>query len=103
MVRHRIAVGAPTPVRVVVSARTEADLVYRAELDAWRAAGVVVDVTLTRAAPWRRIDAALLAAAGPAEHVFVCGPTAFAEAAADHLLDLGHDAGRIRVERFGGA
>ena len=44
----------------------------------------------------------MLEAAGRAEHVFVCGPTAFAEAAAEHLLDLGHDPSRIRVERFGG-
>jgi ferredoxin-NADP reductase len=103
MVRHRIAAGAGTDVRLVVSARTEEDLLYRDELPEWEAAGIAVEVTLTRAEPFRRIDAAMLRAAGPAEHVFVCGPTAFAEAAAEHLLDLGHDAERIRVERFGGA
>ncbi len=102
MVRHRIATGAATDVRLVVSARTEADLLYRDELAGWEAAGVTLDVTLTRAEPFRRVDAAMLAAAGRAGHVFVCGPTAFAEAAAEHLLDLGHDAARIRVERFGG-
>jgi ferredoxin-NADP reductase len=103
MVRHRIAAGASTGVRLVVSARTDDDLLYRDELPEWEAAGVAVEVTLTRAEPFRRIDTAMLRAAGPAEHVFVCGPTAFAEAAAEHLLDLGHDAERIRVERFGGA
>jgi ferredoxin-NADP reductase len=90
-------------VRLVVSARTDDDLLYRDELPEWEAAGIAVEVTLTRAEPFRRIDAAMLRAAGPAEHVFVCGPTAFAEAAAEHLLDRGHDAERIRVERFGGA
>jgi ferredoxin-NADP reductase len=44
----------------------------------------------------------MLGAAGPAEHAFVCGPTGFAEAAAEHLLDLGHAPARVRVERFGG-
>ena len=69
----------------------------------WEAAGVALDVTLhaRRAVPpRRRRDAG--ARPARAEHVFVCGPTAFAEAAAEHLLDLGHDAERIRVERFGG-
>jgi ferredoxin-NADP reductase len=36
-------------------------------------------------------------------HVFVCGPTAFVEAAATLLLRAGHDAERVRTERFGGA
>jgi ferredoxin-NADP reductase len=103
MVRHRLAAGGGADVRLVVSARTEADLLYRDEIAEWEAAGVAVDLTFTRADPFRRVDAAMLRAAGPAEHVFVCGPTAFAEAAAEHLLDLGHDAERIRVERFGGA
>jgi ferredoxin-NADP reductase len=33
--------------------------------------------------------------------VFVCGPTPFVEGAAAALVDLGHDAARIRTERFG--
>ena len=39
----------------------------------------------------------------PAERplVYVCGPTAFVEVAADALVALGHDPGRIRTERFG--
>jgi ferredoxin-NADP reductase len=103
LVRHRIAMDAATDVRLVVSVRTPEDLPYAGELADWSAAGVAVDVTHTRADPFRRVDAAMLRAAGPAEHVFVCGPTTFAEAAAEHLLDLGHAADRIRVERFGGA
>ena len=47
----------------------------------------------------------MLEAVGPsvAEHprVFVCGPTAFVERAADLLVGLGHQPAAIRTERFG--
>ena len=33
--------------------------------------------------------------------VYVCGPTGFVEAVADALVELGHEPGRIRTERFG--
>ena len=33
--------------------------------------------------------------------VFVCGPTAFVERAADLLVELGHEPSTIRAERFG--
>jgi ferredoxin-NADP reductase len=33
---------------------------------------------------------------------YICGPTAFVETAAAGLVALGHDARRIRTERFGG-
>jgi ferredoxin-NADP reductase len=36
---------------------------------------------------------------GPA--CFVCGPTGFVEAVADILVALGHDARRVKTERFG--
>jgi ferredoxin-NADP reductase len=32
---------------------------------------------------------------------YICGPTPFVEAAANLLVGLGHDASRIRTERFG--
>ncbi|MDT7645747.1 MAG: hypothetical protein QOC75_2747, partial [Pseudonocardiales bacterium] len=32
---------------------------------------------------------------------YVCGPTGFVETTADLLVELGHDPGRIRTERFG--
>jgi ferredoxin-NADP reductase len=32
---------------------------------------------------------------------FICGPTSFVEAAADALVALGYEAGRVRTERFG--
>jgi ferredoxin-NADP reductase len=39
----------------------------------------------------------------PAEKplVYVCGPTGFVEGVADALVALGHDANRVRTERFG--
>jgi ferredoxin-NADP reductase len=33
--------------------------------------------------------------------VYVCGPTAFVENAADLLVELGHDWQAIHAERFG--
>jgi ferredoxin-NADP reductase len=33
--------------------------------------------------------------------VYACGPTAFVETAASALVALGHEPGRIRLERFG--
>jgi ferredoxin-NADP reductase len=106
MLRHRLAVGAELDTRLVLSVRTEEDQLYAAEIEAWRAAGVQTTVTFTRAGG-RRVDAAMLAEAGPPPearpHVFVCGPTAFVEAAATHLLRAGHATDLVRTERFGGA
>ena len=69
-------------------------------------------LTLTREQPagWRgyrrRIDQELLAdvAWPPTDRplVFVCGPTVFVETTATALVALGHEPGRIRLERFGG-
>ena len=107
MLRHRLAQGADLDTRLVLSVRTPEALLYAAEREAWERAGVQVLVTFTRSGPERRIDAALLAEAGPpaeaAPHVFVCGPTAFVEAAATLLLRVGHDYEQVRTERFGGA
>ena len=52
----------------------------------------------------RRVDAASCSRrpAPAPPHVFVCGPTAFVESAAAHLLRAGHDTERVRTERFGG-
>jgi len=107
MLRHRLAHGAGVDTRLVLSVRTPEAVLYAAEREAWERAGVQVLVTFTRSGPERRIDAALLADAGPpaeaAPHVFVCGPTAFVEAAATLLLRAGHDYEQVRTERFGGA
>ena len=112
MLRHHRAVESRVPLRLLYSARTLEEVIFRDELT-HAAAGEEVDVrlTLTRAQPdgWegyaRRIDRDLLAeVAWPVEErplVYVCGPTGLVEAAADALVSLGHEAGRIRTERFG--
>ena len=107
MLRHRLAQGADIETRLVLSVRSEEELLYRDELAAWEAAGVGAHVTFSRTGPERRIDAALLAEAGPlpetSPHVFICGSTGFVETAAALLLRAGHDQERVRTERFGGA
>jgi ferredoxin-NADP reductase len=103
MLRHHRAVGSAIPARLLYSARTQADLLYRDELEAFDTV-----VTLTRE-QWKgrtgRVGRDLLVEAGwpPAEkpRVYVCGPTGFVEGVADALVALGHEATRIRTERFG--
>jgi ferredoxin-NADP reductase len=109
MLRHRAAQDSAVDARLLLSARTWEDVLYRDELE--RLGDVRVHVTLTRAQPpgWegsaRRVDADMLRELGPppeaAPRVFVCGPTAFVERAADLLVELGHDPSAIRAERFG--
>jgi ferredoxin-NADP reductase len=103
MLRHRRAVGSNLPARLLYSARTEADLIYQRELS-----GFDTTITLTRehwAGRTGRVDRELLEEVGwPAtDHplVYICGPTGFVEAVADTLVALGHDASRVRTERFG--
>jgi ferredoxin-NADP reductase len=103
MLRHHRAVGSDLPVRLLHSARTQADLIYQRELS-----GFDTTITLTRehwAGRTGRVDRELLEeVAWPAtDHplVYVCGPTRFVEAVATALVSLGHDASRVRTERFG--
>jgi ferredoxin-NADP reductase len=98
---------------LLVSSRTEQDILYRAELDQLGSDGdgPAVHLTLTRGAPdgWegfdRRVDAEMLTEVGPPvadmPRVFVCGPTPFVEAVADLLVGLGHAPASIHAERFG--
>jgi ferredoxin-NADP reductase len=112
MWRHHRAVGSKVPVRLLCSARSLPLLLYRDELTQLAAGGVDLAVTLTREQPegWRgyrgRLDQDLLAGFGwpPDEHplIYVCGPTAFVETAANALVAIGHEPSRIRTERFGG-
>lgn len=112
MVRAHAAAGDEADVRVLLSARTIDDVLYRAELEALATAGTItLHQTLTRGAPegWdgssRRIDAAMLSAIAPPPDagavVFVCGSNPFVETAVGGLLALGYGAGAIRTERFG--
>jgi ferredoxin-NADP reductase len=109
MLRHRAAQASAVDARLLLSARTWDDVLYRDEVGGL--GDVRVHITLTRAQPpdWggsaRRVDADMLRELGPppeaAPRVFVCGPTAFVERAADLLVELGHAPSAIRAERFG--
>ncbi len=112
MLRHWDAVDRPVPARLLYSARSLEDAIFRDELLGLAGDGRLdVSIALTRAWPagWRghrgRIDRALVdAVAWPPEErprTYVCGPTAFVEAAAELLVASGHAAGSIRTERFG--
>ena len=110
MLRHRAARASTVETRLLVSARSQADLLYRAELDGLRpASGLAVSPTFTRTAPpgWtgyqRRVDAPMLAAVdpGPDARCFVCGPTPFVEGVTQLLVAAGHENHRIHAERFG--
>jgi ferredoxin-NADP reductase len=113
ILRHHRATGSTVPVRLLYSARSLAEVIYREELMGVDPDGVIdIRVTLTRERPhgWRgyarRIDRELLAEVTwpPSEQplAYVCGPTGFVERAANELVAIGHEAGRIRTERFGG-
>ncbi len=113
MLRHRAAQRSTVPSRLLYSARSLDDVIYRDEIDRLAAAGSGLEVgyTLTRSRPpgWpgyrRRIDSPMLGefAWTPEQQplTFICGPTPLVELAAEALVQLGHDAARIKTERFG--
>ena len=113
MIRHRAAAGTAIATRLLFSSRGADEIIYRAELDrlAQDGSGLEVLHTLTRSQPpgWtgyaRRIDEQMLAEAveplGAEPKVYICGPTALVENAANGLVRLGLAAGQIRTERFG--
>jgi ferredoxin-NADP reductase len=113
MVRARAQAGSTTPFRLVYSVRSPDQIIYGPELAKRAAAGDGFELTYvyTRTAPpgsdrpAGRISTRDLAIEGwePAQRpaVFVCGPTGYVEAVASTLTSAGHDAGRIKTERFG--
>jgi ferredoxin-NADP reductase len=113
MLRHRARIGSGVPARLLLSARSEPDIIYRAELDrlAAEAHGPEVRYTLTRSHPegWsgyaRRIDAKMLGEVvwplAQQPLAYVCGPTPLVESVATTLVEMGHASDRIRTERFG--
>ena len=106
MLRDHRATASEIPVRLLYSARTRDDLIYRDELEDYE-----TTITLTREQPpnWNgrtgRVGPDLLAetawSAAERPLVYVCGPTGFVEAVADALVTVGHSPARIRTERFG--
>ena len=113
MIRHRAAAGSDAACRLLYSSRSREDTIFAGELDRLTASDGSLEVvhTLTRSQPsgWtgyaRRIDDEMLAEVAPSPEqrplVFVCGPTPLVESVATSLVGLGHDAGRIKTERFG--
>jgi ferredoxin-NADP reductase len=111
MLRHHRATGSGVDARLLLSARSLEDVLYRAELEGFNAP-ITVHTTLTRAPVpdnWGgftgRINERMLGAVGPdpgaGPSVYVCGPTPFVEEAARLLVELGHDPANVHTERFG--
>jgi len=111
MLRQHALLDHQAPMQLVYSARAQSALLYRAELNQLVSETRVVTLTLTREpdSDWAgrrgRVDRELLTQPGwaPADQpkCFVCGPTPFVEAVADHLTAIGHDPAHIKTERFG--
>jgi len=113
MLRHRDRRNAHVPAVLLHSSRTLEDVIYVKDLDAItrRDPSLRVVGTLTRKQPegWkgyrRRIDKSMLTDECFPPHrnpkIYVCGPTSFVEDVSSFLIELGHDASRIKTERFG--
>jgi ferredoxin-NADP reductase len=112
ILRHRRRQGSDVAARLLYSARSPEDVIYRDELAKGMGDGVELVQTFTRAHPpgWtgytRRVDQAMLAEvawpAGERPLAFVCGPTPFVETVAESLVALGYPPTRVKTERFGG-
>jgi hypothetical protein len=111
MLRPRAARSSTVDARLLLSTGSPAEVLYRSELMRLAAGdGLAVHHTFTRDPPaaWRgfarRLDADMLKAIGPAPHD-VHGSSSAARprssAAADPLVQLGHESKRIPVEDFG--
>ena len=116
MVRHRAAAGSRVPFRLLLSARTLADVLFREELEALAARedGFGLALAVTREAGkrpsdyGRRIDADMMrdvvrSLPSPPARTFVCGANSFVNTAADGALAAGVPAETISTERYGGA
>jgi ferredoxin-NADP reductase len=113
MIRHRQRSGAGIRTTLLFSSRHLEEIIYRDELDglAGRRDGLEVFHALTRSQPagWtgysRRIDDRMLGEVleplGIDTRVYICGPTALVETAANALVRLGLPPERVRTERFG--
>jgi ferredoxin-NADP reductase len=112
MMRHHARLGSDAPMHLVYSARSLADVIYGDELNTLGAgANRALTLTLTRESSpeWTgrrgRVDSDLLRDVAPPAtdkpHCYVCGPTPFVEAVASALVDLGHEPGLVKTERFG--
>lgn len=108
----RAQAGSGQPFRLLYSVKSPEEAIYRDDIQALGEHGIEVAWAYTQRAPegWGgtigRLNAETIASAvfpaTAAPMVYVCGPTAFVEVVARRLVELGHDPGRIRTERFGG-
>jgi ferredoxin-NADP reductase len=107
---HRAEAMSSAPARLLYSARTLQNVIYRDELS--RATdGVRFDLALTRAWPpdWTGLtgrvdgDAIHRLTFGVSERpwVYICGPTGFVESVSANMVQAGHLPERIKTERFG--
>jgi ferredoxin-NADP reductase len=108
MLRHWAAGPRQDPARLLYSARSLQDVIFREELINHPGD---VRLTLTREWPedWTggrgRVNREQLEDVvwSPDERplIYICGPTGFVEAVAQSLVEIGHRPERIRTERFG--
>jgi glycine betaine catabolism B len=115
MIRHRRDLAQTVPTALLLSSRTQRDVLFADELLSLEMADQNFELALaiTREPPQRtsdfgrRIDGAMVAEfvarlpRMPA-HVFVCGSNPFVNIAADGALLAGLDAAEIKTERYGG-
>jgi ferredoxin-NADP reductase len=111
MIRPRASAGS-APFRLLYSVREPTAVFYREELRTLTDRGIVrINYAYTRAVPqdWPlpagRINADLIAnvtwPSTLSPTCYICGPTSFVESAAEFLSMSGHNAQKIRTERFG--
>ena len=115
MIRLRQQSESDIPMRLILSASTWQNLIFRDELIAAQDSQKNFDliIALTREPSrrvgdyGRRVDAAMMAqilmrdSARP-KHTFICGSNPFVESAAQGLIAAGLSAAIIRTERYGG-
>jgi ferredoxin-NADP reductase len=112
MMRHHARRSSAAAMRLVYSARTLDDVIYRDELQALTNGGrraVVLTMTREESPAWTgrrgRVDSELLAEVGWPPTVrprcYVCGGTPFVEAVSTALVELGHEPALVKTERFG--
>jgi ferredoxin-NADP reductase len=110
MLRARCLADVRPPVHLLYAVRDPEAILYKAEL-ATPMVGVEVAYVYSRVTPpdWPRPAGRLTAAdlvvpgftVDDEPDVYVCGPTAFVETVANILVMDGHEAQRVRTERFG--
>ena len=111
IVRYLTEEDWPGDIHLVLSFRTDADLIFRDEIAALAARNPNLHIvtTVSRAnGSWSgrrgRIDAALLAEAIPniaERRAYICGPTAMMDSAKANLVALGLPQANIHMEAFG--